>query len=137
MANLNKVILSGHLTRDPELRFTPNGLPVTTFRLATNQRVRQHDAWTDEVCYIDVITFGKQAESVAEYLAVGKLALVEGRLRWRQWESRDGQRRSKYDIVANNVHFLSRPIGDSGAAEQGALPFATRSERNDLDEVSN
>lgn len=131
--NLNKVILSGNLTRDPELRFTPNGIPVATFRLATNQRVRQHDAWTDEVCYIDVITFGKQAESVAEYLAMGKLALVEGRLRWRQWESRDGQRRSKYDVVANNVHFLSRPIGDSSASQQGGLPFATRSAYDDLE----
>ena len=137
MANLNKVILSGNLTRNPELRFTPNGLPVATFRLATNQRVRQHDAWTDEVCYIDVITFGKQAESVAEYLAMGKLALVEGRLRWRQWEGRDGQRRSKYDIVANTVHFLSRPIGDSRVTEQDGLPFASHAAHDDLDEVAN
>lgn len=137
MANLNKVILSGNLTRDPELRFTPSGLPVATFRLATNQRVRQHDAWIDEVCYIDVVTFGKQAESVAEYLAMGKLALVEGRLRWRQWEGRDGQRRSKYDIVANSVHFLSRPIGDSGVTEQDSLPFATSAARGDLNEVAN
>jgi single-strand DNA-binding protein len=95
MANLNKVILLGNLTRDPELRFTPNGSPVAKFRLATNQRVKQQEEWKDEVCYIDIITFGKQAENVAEYLTMGNLALVEGRLHWHEWEGTDGQRRSK------------------------------------------
>lgn len=130
MANLNKVILLGNLTRDPELRFTPNGSPVAKFRLATNQRVRQQEEWKDEVCYIDVITFGKQAENVAEYLAMGNLALVEGRLHWREWEGRDGLRRSKYDVVASTVQFLSRANGDSRVTEQSDLPF-----REDLDDV--
>jgi single-strand DNA-binding protein len=130
MANLNKVILLGNLTRDPELRFTPNGSPVAKFRLATNQRVRQQEAWKDEVCYIDVITFGKQAENVAEHLAMGNLALVEGRLQWREWEGRDGLRRSKYDVVASTVQFLSRANGDNRVTEQSDLPF-----REDLDDV--
>ncbi|ETW99856.1 MAG: single-stranded DNA-binding protein [Candidatus Entotheonella factor] len=130
MANLNKVILLGNLTRDPELRFTPNGSPVAKFRLATNQRVRQQEEWKDEVCYIDIITFGKQAENVAEYLTMGNLALVEGRLHWHEWEGRDGQRRSKYDVVASTVQFLSRPNGDGRGAEPSGLPF-----REDLDDV--
>jgi single-strand DNA-binding protein len=130
MANLNKVILLGNLTRDPELRFTPNGSPVAKFRLATNQRVRQQEEWKDEVCYIDVITFGKQAENVAEYLAMGNLALVEGRLHWHEWEGRDGQRRSQYAVVASTVQFLSRPNGDHRGADQKTLPF-----REDLDDI--
>jgi single-strand DNA-binding protein len=130
MANLNKVILLGNLTRDPELRFTPNGSPVAKFRLATNHRVRYQEEWKDEVCYIDVITFGKQAENVAEYLAMGNLALVEGRLHWHEWEGRDGQRRSQYDVVASSVQFLSRPNGDSRGPDQKGLPF-----REDLDDV--
>jgi len=130
MANLNKVILLGNLTRDPELRFTPNGSPVAKFRLATNQRVRQQEEWKDEVCYIDIITFGKQAENVAEYLTMGNLALVEGRLHWHEWEGTDGQRRSKYDVVASTVQFLSRPNGESRRADPNTLPF-----RENLDDV--
>ena len=64
MASLNKVILLGNLVRDPELRYTPSGTPVATFRLATNQRIRHRDEWKDEVCYIDIVTFGRQAETV-------------------------------------------------------------------------
>ena len=130
MANLNKVILLGNLTRDPELRFTPNGSPVAKFRMATNHRVRQQDEWKDEVCYVDIITFGKQAENVAEYLSMGNLALVEGRLHWSEWEGQDGQRRSKYDVVASTVQFLSRPNGDSRSGNQSGLPF-----RENLDDV--
>lgn len=130
MANLNKVILLGNLTRDPELRFTPNGSPVAKFRLATNQRVRQQEEWRDEVCYIDIITFGKQAENVAEYLTMGNLALVEGRLHWHEWEGSDGHWRSKYDVVASTVQFLSRPNSESRRSDPDALPF-----REDLDDV--
>ena len=123
MANLNKVILLGNLTRNPELRYTPSGTAVATFRLATSQRVRQRDEWIDEVCYIDVITYGRQAETVGEYLVMGSMALVEGRLHWHEWETKDGQRRSKYDVVANTVQFLSRPQSQGPSrAKQEALP---------------
>ena len=67
MANLNKVILLGNLTRNPELRYTPSGTPVATFRLATSQRVRQRDEWIDEVCYVDIITYGRLAEKLAAW----------------------------------------------------------------------
>ena len=109
MASLNTVILMGHLTRDPELRYTANGTPVATVGLAVNRRYRQGDETKEDVCFIDVVTFGRQAETVSEYLQKGSPALVEGRLRWHSWESEDGQRRSKHEVVAERVHFLSSP----------------------------
>ena len=75
MASLNKVILLGNLTRDPEMRYTPNGTAVSTFGLAINRRYRQGDEWRDDVCYVDIVTFGRQAETVGEYLSKGNLAM--------------------------------------------------------------
>src|SRR5438445_11563680 len=98
MAAMNKVILLGHLTRDPELRYTPNGTAVTVFGLAVNHRVRHGDDMTEEVCFIDVTVFGRQAETTAEYLRKGAPALVDGRLRWRRLETSEGQQRSKHDL---------------------------------------
>ena len=139
MASLNKVILLGNLTRDPEVRYTPGGTPVATFRLATNQRVRHRDEWRDSVCYVDIVTFGRQAEAVGEYLAMGSQALVEGRLNWRQWESQDGQVRGKYDVVANTVQFLSRsksPVENTAvSASQDDLPFGDSIESDAMDEL--
>ncbi len=136
MANLNKVILLGNLTRDPELRYTPSGTPVATFRLATSQRVRRSEEWKDEVCYVDIVAFGRQAESVGEYLSMGSLALVDGRLQWREWETQDGQKRSKYDVVANTVQFLSRSNRhDMNPTSQDDLPFAARNEPDSVDEL--
>jgi single-strand DNA-binding protein len=108
MASLNKVILLGNLTRDPELRYTPNGTAVSSFGLAVNRRYRQGDDWKDEVCFVDIVTYGRQAETVGEYLSKGSMALVEGRLQWRSWEGEDGQRRSKHEVVANTVQFMPR-----------------------------
>ena len=121
MASLNKVILLGNLTRDPELRYTPNGRPVSTFGLAINRRFRQDDTWRDEVCYVDIVSFGRQAETVTEYLTKGSLAMIEGRLQWRSWETEDGQKRSKHEIIANAVQFLPRsPRDDASQAPLGA-----------------
>ncbi len=119
MASLNKVILLGNLTRDPELRYTPNGTPVSNFGMAINRRYRQGDEWRDEVCYVDIVTFGRQAETVGEYLSKGNLAMIEGRLQWRSWETEDGQKRSKHEVVANNVQFMPRTQGD-GSGGSGA-----------------
>jgi single-strand DNA-binding protein len=119
MASLNKVLLLGNLVRDPEVRYTASGTPVSTFSLAVNRRVRQGDIWRDEVCFIDVITFGRQAETVGEYLAKGRLALIEGQLRWRSWDSGDGQRRSKHEVIAERVQFLPPQRDDTG---EGAVP---------------
>jgi single-strand DNA-binding protein len=122
MASLNKVILLGNLTRDPELRYTPNGTPVSSFGLAVNRRYRQGDEWKDEVCFVDIVTYGRQAETVGEYLSKGSMALVEGRLQWRSWESEDGQRRSKHEVVANTVQFMprAREEGTGRASPEGS-----------------
>jgi single-strand DNA-binding protein len=109
MASFNKVLVLGHLTRTPEVRSTANGTAVATFGLAINHRYRQGEEWKDEVCFVDVVTFGRQAETVSEYLQKGSPALVEGRLRWRSWESEDGQRRQKHEVLAERVQFLTRP----------------------------
>ncbi len=136
MASLNKVILLGNLVRDPEVRYTPSGTPVATFRLAMNQRIRQRDEWKDEVCYVDIVTFGRQAETVGEYLSMGSQALVEGRLNWRQWEAQDGQVRGKYDVVANTVQFLARtPSPAMSSSGQNDLPFDPKPDREAMDDL--
>lgn len=116
MASLNKVLLLGNLTRDPELRYTPSGTAVSTFGLAVNRRYKQNDEWKDDVCFVDIVCFGKQAENCTEYLNKGSLAFIEGRLQWRSWEGEDGQKRSKHEVVASNVQFL--PKGREGGFEE-------------------
>ncbi len=111
MANFNHLTLAGHLTRDPELKFTPHGTPVTTLGVALNHHYRQGDEWRQEVCYIDCTAFGRLAETVSEYLSKGSPVLVEGRLRFRTWEGPEGQRRSKHDVLVSNVQFLPRSNG--------------------------
>lgn len=103
----NKVILIGNLTKDPELRYTPQGTPVASFRLAVNYRYKQSDDMKQETTFIDIVVFGRQAESCSKYLNKGSSVLVEGRLQERRWES-EGQQRSKFEIVAQSVRFLSR-----------------------------
>jgi single-strand DNA-binding protein len=103
----NRIILIGNLTKDPELRYTPQGTPVATFRIAVNSRFKQTGEFREETLFIDVITFGKQAETCSQYLSKGRPVLVEGRLQERRWES-EGQQRSKFEVVAQTVRFLSR-----------------------------
>ncbi len=111
----NKVIMIGNLTRDPELRYTPQGTPVGTLRLAVNTKFRSGDEYKEETLFIDTVVWGKQAETCSQYLSKGRPVLVEGRLQERRWES-DGQQRSKMEIVANTVRFLGgrRDEGSSG-----------------------
>jgi len=109
MASLNKVILLGNLTRDPELRYAPNGTAVARFGLAVNtQRAGQGDDRKEEVCFVDIVAFGRQAETASEYLSKGRPALVEGRLQWRSWEGQDGQKRSKHEVIAERIQFMPR-----------------------------
>ncbi len=125
MASMNSVILLGNLTRDPELRSTPQGTAVATFGLAVNRRYRQEDQQKEEVCFVDIVTFGRQAETASEYLRKGSLALIEGRLQWRSWETAEGQKRSKHEVVANNVQFMPRGSGgQDGEASQSTRPAA-------------
>ncbi len=108
MAGFNKVILIGNLTRNPELRYTPSGAPVASFGLAVNRRFRQGEELKEEVCYIDIVVFGKQAEHCGQYLSKGNGVIVDGRLQHRRWETEDGQKRSKHEVVAQAVTFLPK-----------------------------
>jgi single-strand DNA-binding protein len=125
MASFNKVILLGNLTRDPELRYTPNGTPVATFGMAMNRRSGQGDDRKEEVCFIDVVVFGREAETSSEYLSKGRQALIEGRLQWRSWESQDGQKRSKHEVVAERIQFMPRGRED-GMERTGSGPDMDR-----------
>ncbi len=109
MGEYNKVILLGNLTRDPDLRYTPSGLPVCEISLAVHHRSRLNDEVKDEVCFIDIIAFGKVGERSKEFLHKGARILVDGRLTQKRWETPEGKTRSKYEIVANTVQFLDKP----------------------------
>lgn len=124
MANLNKVFLIGNLTRDPELRYIPSGTAVSTFTVASN-RVYNSSAGEkkEEVCFVRVVTWARQAELCGEYLKKGSPVFVEGRLQSRSWETPDGQKRSVLEVVAQNIQFLGR-VGRGAATE--AVPAAAK-----------
>jgi single-strand DNA-binding protein len=108
MVSFNKIILMGNLTKDPEIRYTPSGMAVANFRIAVNHRYKQGEETKDDVCFIDIVVFGKQAENSGQYLSKGQGVIVDGRLQERRWETDDGQKRSKYEVVAQSVRFLPR-----------------------------
>lgn len=123
---LNVVVLIGRLTRDPELRFTPNGKAVCQFTLAVDRPFAGADG-SREADFINIVVWNKAAESSAQYLAKGKLAAVEGRLQIRSYDDKDGNRRYATEVVANNVRFLS-PKNDGsnagGGEQSGGEPWA-------------
>lgn len=124
--SLNQVTLMGNLTRDPELRQTPNGQTVTNFSLALNRAYKdQSGEWQEVTDYIDIVCWGPLAERVAQYLSKGRRCLVQGRLQSRSWEQ-EGQKRSKVEVLANDVTFLdSRGGGDNGGADAPASSGST------------
>jgi single-strand DNA-binding protein len=119
--SLNQVTLMGNLTRDPELRQTPSGQNVTSFSLALNRSYKdQSGEWQEATDYIDIVCWGPLAERVAQYLSKGRRCLVQGRLQSRNWEQ-DGQKRSKVEVLANDVTFLdSRGGGESEGGYGGS-----------------
>jgi single-strand DNA-binding protein len=120
MANFNKVMLMGNLTRDPELRYIPSGAAVTTFTIAVNRIYNtQAGEKKKDTCFVRVVVWGKMAEVCGEYLSKGSPAFVEGRLQSRNWVGQDGQKRSTIEVVANNVQFL-RTKAQSGGPESPA-----------------
>jgi single-strand DNA-binding protein len=125
--NINRVIVVGNLTRDPELRHTPSGTSVCSLRIAVNTtRKDESGEWVDKPNYFDVTVWGQQGENCAQYLSKGRPVAVDGRLEWREWEAQDGTKRQAVDIVADTVQFLGGrqdaegsayvPAGAAGAA---------------------
>ena len=129
MASLNRVILIGNLTRDPELRYIPSGTALAKFGLAVNEKFKSGDEWKEKVAFIDITVWGKQAENCSEYLSKGRSVAIDGRLTFSQWETDDGQKRSKLEVTAEKVVFLGGGKGGgdsapaSGAHSDDDVPF--------------
>ncbi|MDO4732728.1 MAG: single-stranded DNA-binding protein [Bacillota bacterium] len=119
---LNRVVLIGRLTRDPELRFTQSGIAVATFTLAVDRNFKNASG-ERETDFIDIVVWRQQAENCANYLSKGKLAAVDGSLRIRSYEAQDGSKRKAAEVVADNVRFLSpKDSGSASASAYGAPP---------------
>ena len=124
MASLNKVLLIGNLTRPPELRYTPSGAAVADMRMAVSRNyTTQSGEKRDETAFLTVIAWGKTAENCSEYLDKGSQIFVEGRIQTRDWEGKDGQKRTSTEVVAERVQFMSRTKG-AGAGAPAAMAAA-------------
>ena len=138
MANFNRVLLIGNLTRDPQLRYTPSQMAVCDFGLAVNRRMRTSGGeQKEEVCFVDITAWGKQAETLCKYVTKGQQLFVEGRLTLDQWEDKTGQKRSRLRVTLENFQFLGAPRGAGGgraeapkAAEPAAGPADTDADLN-------
>jgi single-strand DNA-binding protein len=116
MTGFNRVVLVGNLTRDPQLRQIPSGTAVADMGLATNERYRNREGeMSESTCFVDIVAWGKQAESCNRYLTKGSPVLIEGRLQYDQWETAEGQKRSKLRVRADRIRFMGKASG----AEQG------------------
>src|SRR4051795_8514322 len=119
-SNVNVVVITGNLTRDPELRSTPGGTSVCKLRVAVNSRRKDGATgeWIDKPNYFDVTVWGAQGENCANYLSKGRPVAIEGRLDWREWE-KDGVKQQSVEIIANSVQFLGSRDGSGGGGEGG------------------
>lgn len=111
--SINKVVITGNLTRDPELRETPSGFQVLSFGVAVNDRRRnpQTQQWEDYANFVDCTMFGNRAASVSRFLGKGSKVAIEGKLRWSQWEAQDGGKRSKLEVVVDELEFMTSRDG--------------------------
>jgi single-strand DNA-binding protein len=122
VANINRVILTGNLTADPELSTLPSGTSVCRLRLAVNRRYKDSASgeWTEKPNYFDIKVWGAQGENCANYLSKGRPVAVDGRLEWSEWAAQDGSKRSKVEVVADTVQFLGSR-GDAGGEGGGGF----------------
>lgn len=118
-AGINSVCVSGNLTKDPELRNLPTGTSICNMRLAVNAREKSNGEWQDRANYFNVTVWGAHGENCAKYLQRGSGIMVQGRLRWREWDANDGSKRQDVEIVAENVVFMPRSDGGQGGGGQG------------------
>lgn len=119
MANFNRVILLGNLTRDPELRYLPSNAAVCEFGIAVNRRWRDKDGnQQDEVCFVDVSAWGRQGETIHQYMTKGRPILIEGRLKYDTWTAQDGAKRSKLSVVVENFTFVGERGGAGGGGDR-------------------
>ena len=125
-SNINRVVMTGNLTADPELRSLPSGTAVCSLRIASNSRRKNGSTgeWEDKPNYFNVTVWGAQGENAARYLSKGRPVAIDGRLEWREWEAQDGTKRQATDIIADSVQFLGSrdDAAGSGAFTGGAAP---------------
>jgi single-strand DNA-binding protein len=129
--NINVVVLTGNLTRDPELRSLPSGMSVCSLRIASNTRRKgQSGEWEDKANFFDVTVWGAQGENCARFLSKGRPVALNGRLEWREWQAQDGQKRQSVEIIADSVQFLGgrddAPQGGGGFTPQSDVPVDNR-----------
>ena len=123
--NINRVVMTGNLTRDPELRHTGGGTAVCSLRIACNTRRKDESGnWTDKPNYFDITVWGAQGENCAQYLSKGRPVAIDGRLEWREWEDQQGNKRQSVEIIADSVQFLG---SRDGGGENGGR-FSTQSD---------
>ncbi len=131
MANINRVVLVGNLTRDPELRQTPSGTPVCGLRIAVNTRRKDSSGqWTEKPNYFDITVWGQQGENCAQYLSKGRPVAIDGRLEWREWDAQDGTKRQAVEVIADTVQFLGSRGDGSG---EGGNQFVPAGAQNSAD----
>ena len=143
MASFNKVIIVGNLTRDPEVRYTPTGTAVTDLGLAISENYKSKTGeMVESTCFVDVVVWGRQAETCAEYLSKGSPALIEGRLQFDQWENQQGEKRNKLRVKADRVQFLGSGKGGSKSSAAKApkeapvaVPPMSNIPEEDLDDL--
>ena len=144
MASINRVVLVGNLTRDPELRHTPSGMAVCSLRLAVNTRRKDQASgqWVEKPNYFDITVWGQQGENCAQYLSKGRPVAIDGRLEWREWEAQDGTKRQAVEVIADSVQFLggrgegepdgTRQYVPAGAAAGGGDDFPAAAADDDI-----
>lgn len=135
MASLNRVILMGNLCADPELRYTPKGTAVANLRLAVNRKYTVNGEKRDEVLFIGAVAWAKTAEVVKEYLKKGAPVLIEGRLQSRDWEDKQGGKRTTIEVMVENVQFLGSGKQDDGRTGQRDAGSGSATDRPEPDEV--
>ena len=137
MANFNKILLMGNLTRDPQLSYTPSQTAVVDFGLATNRRwTGQDGSQREETCFVDCRAFGRLAENMNKYLTKGRLVFVEGRLTFDTWTAQDGTKRSRHRVTVENFQFLPRTgATDSNQAVQSASTDSEGKQQTGEDDI--
>ncbi len=125
MASYNRIILAGHLTRDPQLSYTPANTAVCKFGIATNHKWKDREGNArEEVCFVDCTVFGKGGEVFNQYMKKGQMALVEGRLKLDQWTTPEGDKRSKHEVIVDNFTFLGGGRGGDAGGRSGEMSAA-------------
>ncbi|MBI5231851.1 MAG: single-stranded DNA-binding protein [Coriobacteriales bacterium] len=133
--SINRVVISGNLTRDPELRSTSGGMAILNMRMAVNDRRKdqQTGEWKDFPNYVDVVIFGQRGESLSRFLSKGSKVAVEGKLRWSEWENQQGDKRQKLEVIADDIEFMSSR-GEGGGGGGGNYAAPAPGPAPDLDE---